>query len=156
MSFQREAASLALFDEIFPLLELHYSEISANLDIPLEPDFEMYLKLDQMNMIRVFTSRDDANALIGYAVFFVRHNSHYKSSLQAVQDVLFIHPNRRGNGGRFIKWCDDQLRSEGVQVSYHHIKADHNFGPLLERLGYKLVDLIYSHRLDKPNSKGVE
>jgi hypothetical protein len=51
-------------------------------------------------------------------------------------------------GGRFIKWCDEQLRAEGVAVVYHHIKAAHNFGPMLERFGYELVDLIYSRRLN--------
>lgn len=135
--------------EMMPLLERHFEEISANQDIPLEVDRDGYQKLQDLGTLRIFTARKQGQ-LIGYSVYFIHHNLHYKSSLQAVQDVLFIDKeHRKGTvGGHLIKWCDNQLRSEGVQVVYHHVKAAHNFGPLLERIGYKLVDLIYARRLD--------
>jgi hypothetical protein len=41
-----------------------------------------------------------------------------------------------------------RLALEGIQVVYHHVKAAHNFGKMLERMDYKLVDLIYAKRLD--------
>lgn len=147
MTFARERAQ-DILDEILPLLKSHYDEIAHFKDIPLEPDFEKYLKLEELDGIRVYTARDENQKLIGYSVFFLSHNIHYKSSLQAVQDVLFIHPSNRGSGAKFILWCDDQLKKDGVQAVYQHVKAAHNFGPLLERFGYQLVDLIYSRRLD--------
>lgn len=69
-------------------------------------------------------------------------------SKQAVQDVVFIHPEFRGFGKKFFIYCDDVLKNQKVQVVYHHIKAAHNFGAMLESIGYKLVDLIYAKRLD--------
>lgn len=151
MQFKREVISMPfLKNEMMPILERHYVEISANLDIALEPDFEKYIAIENAGTLRCYTARDGED-LVGYAVFFVTRNFHYSSSLQAVQDVIYLEKSKRGVGfGKgFIDWCDSQLRDEGVQVVYHHVKQKHNFGPMLESLSYKLVDLIYARRLDK-------
>lgn len=149
VTFKRETANSELFHELMPLLEKHYHEIAHYKDIPLDPDFEQYEKLEQIGALRAFIARDELGAMVGYAVYFIRHNIHYRSSLQALQDILFIDPERRGFGAKFILWCDQQLKAEGVQITYHHVKAAHNFGAMLERLGYRLVDLIYTRRLDE-------
>ncbi len=134
--------------EALPLLEKHWREIAHYQDIILEPDLEQYERLEQLGFLKVFTARDSDNTLIGYAVYFIKRNIHYKSSLQAVQDVIYIDKDKRGMGFKFIKWCDQQLKELGVQAVYHHVKKQHNFGPALERQGYELVDLIYGKRLD--------
>ncbi len=154
MHFQREYLP-AIFEEIKPLISKHYLEIAHYQDIPLNPDWDAYKNAEDAGAIRAFTVRNADMALIGYQIFFVKHNIHYKSSKQASQDILFIDPDYRRSsvGYNFIDWCDSQLREEGVQAVYQHVKAEHNFGPLLEKLDYKLVDLIYARRLD---SKGVE
>lgn len=151
MKFQRETATPEFCEELKPLLSKHYLEIAHYQDIPLDPAFDQYCALEKAGALRVFTCRDETSRLIGYCIFFVKHNLHYQGSLQAVQDILFIDPEFRnaGFGARFIDFCDSQLRSEGVQVSYHHVKKAHNFGPLLEKLGYLEVDLIFGRRLDK-------
>lgn len=95
--------------------------------------------------------------LVGYALFFVRSNPHYKSSVQAVQDVIYLAPGVRGGTGyKFIAWCDAQLAAEGVQAVYQHVKAAHDFGRLLERQGYELVDFIYAKRLDRPAGQPID
>jgi len=155
MQFQKEQFSAHLFDELLPLLTAHYKEIAHHQDIPLEPSIEGYQAAQDMGALRIFTARTrDEGDLVGYAVYFVRHNLHYRSSLQAAQDILFVRPDSRGVGARLIKWCDEQLKAEGVQLVLHHVKAAHNFGPMLERMGYELVDLIYTKRLDKEVRRG--
>ena len=146
MIFQREYLKDCL-DEARPLLFEHWKEISHYPDIPLDPDEERYYNFEKGGVLRVYTARDEGK-IFGYAVFIVNTNAHYKTSLQAMQDIIFIHPERRGMGGRFILWCDEQLKAEGVQIVFHHIKAKHNFGAMLERFGYELIDLIYGKRLD--------
>lgn len=136
-----------IIEEIEPLLHKHYEEIAHFKTIPLDPDYDQYLQLEELGVIRLFTARTDDGLLVGYAVFFVRANLHYKSSLQAAQDIIFIDPAHRGTGAKFILWCDEQLKAEGVQAVYHHVKKAHNFGPMLERFGYELVDLIYGRIL---------
>jgi hypothetical protein len=138
-----------ILTEVKPLLFLHYKEIAHYQDIPLEPDWEAYQKLEELGVMRIYTARNDTHQLVGYALFFLKANLHYKSSLQAAQDILFIHPEHRGFGAKFLLWCDQQLKADGVQAVYHHVKKEHNFGPLLEKFGYELVDLIYARRLDK-------
>lgn len=136
--------------EVIPLLFAHWKEIAHYDDIKLEPDWESYRALNEAGILKVFTVRTtNARVLIGYSVFFVKNNLHYKSSKQAVQDILFIHKDYRGTGRHFIRWCDQQLKADGIQVVYHHVKKAHNFGPLLERMDYELVDLIYAKRLDQ-------
>jgi GNAT superfamily N-acetyltransferase len=144
-TFARESAA-DVIDEIKPLLEAHFQEIAHYPDIPLKPDYDFFLKTPSL---RVFTVRHQCQ-LIGYCLFFVAPNPKYMTSLQAHQSILYVSPShRRGSVGlRFIDWCDTQLRTEGVQVVYHHMKAAHDFGPLLERLGYTLMDKIYARRLD--------
>lgn len=138
----------AVLEEIKPLLLAHWQEIARYPDIPLEPDWEQYRKAEVSRALRIFTARI-AMQLIGYAVYFVTPGLHYKSTVQATQDILFLAKDyRRGGVGRdLIRHADHVLRVQGVKVVYHHVKARHNFGPLLERDGYELVDLIYGKRL---------
>ena len=133
--------------EIRPLLVEHWREIAHYQDIELDPDWEFYRAA---KTVRVFTARDGGR-LVGYGVFFVGPNKHYRRSIQAVQDLLFILPEYRGRtvGPRLVKYCDEQLRAEGAQVVYHHVKCAHDFGPLLAHLGYERVEGIYAKRLDR-------
>lgn len=147
LTFQQEILS-AIWDELIPLLKEHWKEIAHYSDIPLDIDRATYERLEQAGAIRLYTLRDDRE-LVGYACFFINNHPHYKSSKQAQQDVIYISPKSRGGSGYwFIKECDSELRREGVQVVSHHVKAAHNFGPMLERIGYTLQDLIYTRRLD--------
>lgn len=133
------------------LLREHYLEIAHYKDIELDPDFEAYEAAERAGCVRVYTCRDIAGELVGYAVFFVRPNMHYRGSLQAVQDVLYVaRAHRYGMAGvHLIKYAEQSLRAEGVQVVYHHVKRTNKVGQLLERLGYQAVDMIYAKRLDR-------
>lgn len=147
--FSLEKFNPSLYGEMWPIFEDHYEEIAHYKDIKLSPDTLYYDTAQKIGILRVFTIRDEGK-LVGYSVFTVGKNPHYSESIQAKQDILFLSKKLRGgfNGFKFIKWCDDQLKKECVQVVYHHVKKEHNFGPVLERQGYKLVDLIYGRRLD--------
>lgn len=151
MKFAKENFT-QIYDEIAPLSEAHYKEIAHYQDIPLNPDLMKYEMLERGGVLRTFTMRTDTGELVGYAIFIVQHNLHYKDSLQAIQDVIFLRKENRGTGGNLIKYCDNKLRVEGVQVVYQHVKFSHDFGPLLERMGYHLVEKIYGKRLDQGGS----
>ncbi len=172
IQFAKEPLTDALWDEAMPLLRAHWKEVAAFQDIPLNPDRALYAASEEAGILRVFTARDASGGsydtqpvirkeypgwrpleswpLVGYALYFVRPAPHYQSSVQAVQDVLYLHPDRRGRTAyKFVAWCDEQLSIEGVQVSYHHVKASKDFGSMLEHQGYELVDRIYAKRLDR-------
>lgn len=148
--FTQELMS-GLWDELMPLFQAHFEELSANQDIPLSPDRQAYQNIEDAGMLRAYVARMNGQA-IGYSVFVVRRNMHYDTSLQAVQDVIWLHPDwrRGGLGTQLLKYCDDALRAEGVQLVFHHQKLAHPaIGVLLRRMGYTAVETIYSKRLDK-------
>lgn len=150
MIYQEESIQ-KLWPELMPLLQQHFEEISANQDIPLNPDIDRYNHMDELGMIRVYTAREDDGTLVGYGAFFVHSNMHYVDSFQAVQDVLFLRKDKRlgMTGVKLIKYAEKMLRAEKVQIVYHHVKTAHNFGPILKRLGYNHIENIHSKRLDK-------
>lgn len=146
--YQREK----IFDclpEMKPLFDEHYDEIEKFKDIKFDPDLTKYKALEDLGFLYLFTARVDSK-LVGYALFFVDLNLHYKNSVQAHQDAMFVRSDFRGKTGyNLIKFCDEELKKVGVQVVYHHVKAEHDFGKLLERIGYKLSYKLFAKRLDK-------
>jgi hypothetical protein len=133
-------------DESQELLHLHWEEVAHYKDIPLDVDKDIFFKLEDMGMLRTYIAREGGK-MIGYALFLVKPHPHYKKTLCAGQDVIFIHPDHRGNGLKFIKWCDEQLKAEGVAIVTHHIKFAHDWSKALERIGYERQDIIMSKRL---------
>ena len=146
--FSRESFALSWADAR-PLLHKHWIEIAYYQDIPLDPDVERYQALDDSGKLRIYTARVD-NRLVGYAVFFVSLHPHYKTSLQASEDVLYLDPDyRRWHlGSSLIDYAERELAGEGVAAIYQHVKAKHPaLGAILTSKGYELIDLIYGKRI---------
>jgi GNAT superfamily N-acetyltransferase len=161
VTYQREPCA-AIWDEVAPLLERHWHEVAHYQDIPLAVDRAAYERADAGGFLRCFTARLPAlpqlvgdprpGALIGYAAYLVGPNWHYRMSLQAKQDVVFLAPeHRRGRVAlRLLALADEQLKAEGIQAVYHHVKLAHpRLGRLLEHLGYEAVETIWAKRLDR-------
>lgn len=149
MKFTEEILTPELLEEVKPLLEKHWDEISHFKDIPLDPDYDLYLKMQQLKMIHCYSMRQPNGALSGYAVYFVRPNMHYKQCLTATEDIIFVDPEKRGYGMFFISWCDEQLKKLGVQVVTHHIKVAFDWSRSLMRKGYEFTDKQLCKRLDR-------
>jgi len=137
--------------DALPIITRHWREISAWPDIPLSVDVEKYLAVERDGKLRLVTAREDG-VLVGYALFIVSPHGHYQGSLQALQDVFYVDPSRRGYrlGLKLLKASEALLKAEGVQVVHHHVKCAHPaLGRLLELRGYDWVERIYSKRLDR-------
>lgn len=148
VDFARESLSESLVNEMMPLWEDHYEEIALYKDIPLQPDFGVYDAVEQAGNLRIYTARHEGE-LVGYEIVFVARHPHYATMKAANQDILFLAKDMRQGliGYRFIKWCDERLEHEGIDVVFQHVKKSHNFGVMLERMGYVEHDIIYSRRL---------
>lgn len=152
-AFARETCD-AVQVEIDALAEAHFSEVTHHADIPPGTDWPHYRKCEDLGILRIYSVRVEGR-LTGYSVFLIGYSKHYKTSLQARQDTLFLHPEQRQGmtGYRFLRWVDEQIRAEGVQIIYQHHKlfADGrlNLGPLFERLGYQPIYKMYFRRLDR-------
>ena len=147
--FARELASPELFQELKPLFIIHEMTVSHHPDIPLDIDFDTFLAAETLDRLRLFTARDkETNLVLGYSVFMVGNHLHKKQLKQAEESALFILPEARGFGPRFITWTEQQLFDEGVQVIVRNVKTrpDLNFSPMLERKGYELREFVWFKR----------
>jgi hypothetical protein len=143
--------------EIFDLMRAHYHEVAHHPDIPPECDEGRYRTAEKVGLLRIYTVRVQ-DFLVGYWVGMVATSLHYKSSLQARQDTLFVHPDYRQGlvGYRFLKWVDQQLALEDVEIVYQHFKRlpdDRlNLEPLFIRMGYRPIYEVLWKRLREPRS----
>lgn len=146
MQFQREKFSDFL-DEALPLFMEHYHEAgNFQKDLKFDLDIETFLKLDDNDRLRVYTARADG-ILAGYCIHHVYNHLHFRNSLHAIQDAIYLIKEQRGNGKRFIDWIDGQLKSEGVDAVYHYVTLKHDYSRTLISLGYERADSTYIRRL---------
>lgn len=139
-----EKYSQQLIDDIKPLLELHYQELTLHKEhIKLDPDWKKYETLANANNLAVITARDNG-ILVGYSVFFITNHMHYKQNKMAMNDVLFLHPDyRKGMTGiKLIKESERALLNLGVIKIIWHIKFAKDFRSILYRMGYVDEDAI--------------
>jgi len=148
ITFQEEYAS-GLKDELLPLLELHWKEIARNKDqIKLNVDWEAYKTIEDSGALHAVTARDDGK-LIGYIISMVSPNFHYRDWIMAHCDVLFMHPDYRGNSTfiKLLKFTEKSLQKRGVVNFYIHMKLAHDFGSLLERYDYAAIERTFEKQL---------
>jgi GNAT superfamily N-acetyltransferase len=134
------------------LLRQHWQEIAAYPDIPLDIDGPRYAAGEAAGALCIVTARTTEGRIVGYGVFVLAAHPHYHGSLQAHQDILYVHPDwRQGRvGWKLVQFCDAVLKAKGVQVVHQHVKRAHPaLGRLLEHHGYVASETIYSKRLDK-------
>lgn len=141
--FSVELVSL-IKDEMWPLLERHYQELTLNKEVvKLEVDWTQYESLEKLGMLEAITAREDG-LLVGYSVFFVHHHMHYKSLKVASNDVLFLSSeHRKGSIGiRLIKESEKHMRAIGVNKIAWHVKHSLDWSKILVRLGYANEELV--------------
>lgn len=145
MIFQRETLSPELIEEMMPLLKAHHEEMDSIL--PLDPDFARFQFLQDCGALAVFTMRE-AQDLVGYWVCIVNHAIHSKNVLIAYSDAIYVKPEARGlEPIKFIKFVVAELKKQGVKVFDCLIKTQHNFGVILERMGFKQEEQAFTLRL---------
>lgn len=133
--------------ELMPLLPIHWKELALNQDyVPLDPQYNTYLRDDANGIITYVTCRKDG-VLIGYFVFFVAPGKHYKTCLTAIMDLFYVHPEHRGDscGWKLLECAKTELKRRGVKRWFvghkEHSKAA---GVLFEKFGFEKVESTYS------------
>lgn len=145
ITFQKEGF-LPFFDETAELFKEHYEEVAERQDvIELDPDLDKYKTLFDSGFLEIHTAREDGK-LIGYSIWIVSPHLHYKKSLTASSDIIFIHPAYRKGmfGVRFIKWTIEEVKKSNPQRILLHVKPHVDFGPILERMGATFLEKVYS------------
>ncbi len=146
ITYQQESLATCKADAI-PLLEKHWEEIALNKEkIKLNPDWKAYADLEDADILKIFTAREDGKKLVGYFVVFVKSHIHYKDHLFAYNDILFVDEDyRKGfTSVRLMKFAEKCLKVDGVEVMVVNTKRHKPFDSLLIWLGYKHVENLYS------------
>lgn len=133
-------------EEIKPLLYAHWEEIAWYKDqVKLNPDYDVYYKLEEQGVLHIVTARDN-DVLIGYYISFVHPNPHYKNTLFAVNDILFVHPDYRGGSTayRMFKYAFAALKELGAVIITIHMKTDAPFEALCEALGMEKQEYLFT------------
>lgn len=140
--------------EIEPVLRHeHWEEVGHYKDIPIDMEWSKYEALEKMGKLRCFTIRQPLNeefketVLMGYAFFIVDKHLHYKNTVVASQDILYVRKPYRGIGKEFLKWCDEELKKDNVVTITHHAKPWFEYGNLFQDMGYEKAETIWSRRL---------
>ena len=145
ITYQREQ----LFDirsEIEPMFYTHWMEIGAfdKEKTPLSIDWDRYKILEENDNLFMFTVRDNKK-LVGYYVAFIINHMHYNQTFCANCDIIYLDPKYRKGmiGYKLIKKSEKMLISLGVTILVFSFKADKSLVKLMERLGYKPLDVQY-------------
>lgn len=133
--------------ELKPLFPLHWAELALNKDkVPLDPQYEEYLRRDALGQITYVTCRKDG-ILIGYFVFFNTPGLHYKTCLTCIMDIFYVHPDHRGDscGWKLLECAKAELKRRGVNRWFvGHKEHSKKAGVLFEKFGFEKVETTYS------------
>jgi hypothetical protein len=148
-TFSQEQFTDALAEEIYPLAELHNKEIGGVIqNISIKIPIEFYKNLDESGMLKAFCLRKNCE-LLGYNVFTAVIHPQY-NVLCAQHDSMYLHPSARVafNAIKFLRWCDEMLKNDGIVFVTQNVTHQKDFSPLLKRIGYRPHETIYIKRLN--------
>jgi N-acetylglutamate synthase-like GNAT family acetyltransferase len=133
-------------EEIHALWQSHWEEVALDkAAIPLEPNYEMYQQLSEMEVLHLVTVREDGN-VIGYHISMIHGHLHYKSSKTCFTDIFFVVKEKRKGfvGIKLLKFMEQSVKDLGVQKIYMGCKTHIDITPVLEHLGYKHIEKIFT------------
>lgn len=128
------------------LIREHWEEIAHDKDqIPLDPDYEAYQRLEALGKVLICSARIDGK-LVGYSIFFVTQHPHYKSTKVASNDILYLQKQYRGTGlgPELIRFSESAVLLQGAKKVTWHIKPEFDFSSILSRMDYHLDELVYA------------
>ena len=144
-TFHRETVEEA-GGAIASLAPSHLSEADPREKHHPDPDWDFYQALEDTGVLRIYTVRDGSGGLAGYAVLVVRESPHFRGSVRASQDLLYVQEEFRSGrlGIEFLGYIEEQLRQEGVEVIHHAAKLSlPALRTILSRLDYTPTEVIF-------------
>jgi len=143
----REVPLTDIWDEAQALTLLNHEE-ATDPRLPLSLDKDKFMVLYDLNMLHAFAVLKDTK-LVGYSVYLSAPTMHHMNTQTAVCDVVYIHKDhRKGRVGlNLIRYAEHWLQDIGIEWVFLNVKTQLDFGPLLERFGYKHIEKVYSKYL---------
>lgn len=135
-------------EQLKKMFDAHYQELSVTKNAKLNPDYNIYMKMDEHNMLEVVLCKND-DEIIGYIVFFISPNLHYKDCLLATEDIYYLKPEyRKGTTGiKMFKFAEKYLKSINVNMIKYGTKTHLDNSKLFEYLGYNFIEKIFTKEI---------
>jgi len=146
LTFSRELVS-EVWGEAQSLIQDNHAETGALPKDQFSPSLAEYIKHEIAGALIVLTARK-LGKLVGYSTFFLATHHDYPSISMAQQGALYVAPEHRGLGAvRFVIWCDNHLKSEGISHVLRQSTKLHDWSHTLTGLGYGEVHTTYVRAL---------
>lgn len=136
----------AIQPEIEPHVDAHWNEFASDKDaFGMDVDWALYESLCRGEKLHVITARRDG-VLIGYFGVILTTHPHRRTVLSANSTFLYAAPGPirgliiRGLVTESIKYFNNL----GVQLYNYRSKNTHNIGKILEKMGFKAIETVYS------------
>lgn len=128
-------------DTIKELAVQDYAEVGEYQGkVKLDPDWDKYIALDNAGALLCCGAYDE-DKLVGYYISVVSMSLHSKNDMIAGCDALWLHPDYRGGAGiKLIAFHEKQCKELGVSVITMNVTRHHDISPLLERLGWNMIE----------------
>lgn len=139
----------SMWDDMQGLLVEHYEEIAQDkAAFALAPDRSTYDTLERAGKLLAIACRAEG-VMVGYSVFIIYPHLHYRHTLIASNDVLFVTRDMRKSraGLMLIRESEAQLKARGVVKAVWHVKAANDWSPILTHRGYQGFETSYGKLL---------
>jgi GNAT superfamily N-acetyltransferase len=131
-----ETLTPALIDEARQLLLLNWiTSGSFDAELPLDPDYSVYLRLARTGALLVVTLRVDGE-LNGYAVLTVGMSRHHRTVKVACGEALYVVPACRRHAVALLRATIEYLRHRQVQRVGWFIVPGHPVHRFLKRMEF--------------------
>jgi hypothetical protein len=129
---------------IAPMLPAHFEEVCWSRErFTLNPRLEVYEALEKADALHTWLLMVDG-ICVGYSLWFVQPNLHYRDTLWAANDLIYIQPEHRHEHTRwFVEATHDALRSLGVDGATYHMKTFKPFASLMHKVGAEHFENLY-------------
>jgi len=127
------------------LLVAHWKEIAKFKDsIPLSIAWNAYYEAERSGALITIVA-EESGIIIGYNVYLLRLMIHNTPAVMSSNDIIYIDPEHRHGtlAMRMIKMGEKESSLRGASVITMHVKKDHDFSPLLIKLGYEQTESLF-------------
>ena len=142
-----------LWPELMPLARSHYEEVTGTPEIALNLATSTYEQLQAVGGLRMVTMRADTDVatgeLIGYCSVVLSRHSHTGAKIARV-DGVYVRPEWRSGtdaGRALLKHAMKVSTEEGATMFYVGSRPRYDLSPLLEWMGFGMVEVQYARQL---------
>ncbi len=123
------------------LVHQSWTELQHNRGLDI--DWDLLVKLDTLNFIRVYTLGD-----VGVAVALLSPSIHERGKRVAVIETIYMERSYRVHSQDFLEYIENELRAEGVHSLTIGLPPKYGDKPrLLEGKPYKKTDNLFMRTL---------